>query len=182
VDVVLIVAISLDGCITKHSSAGTAWTSEADQVHFRRELSTVDAHVFGSGTYLTERPRIRAALSTGKRRVVMTRTPDEYAADAVAGALEFTDGSPASIVEGLRADGFTRLAVLGGSVVYSAFLAAELCDQVLVTVEPRVFGSGTRFAGIETALDTTLCLNAVEHLNDDTLLLRYSRQKELGAN
>jgi dihydrofolate reductase len=176
VDVALVVVISLDGCITKHDVEGVAWASEADKVHFRNELALADAYVFGSGTYEASRTAIRAALRPDLRRVVMTRSPERYADDGVPRALEFTNASPQSIVDTLRADGCQRLAVLGGSAVYSAFLTADLCDEVIVTVEPRVFGTGTRLAGTQLALDATLRLERMEQIGDDTVVLRYRRR------
>jgi dihydrofolate reductase len=173
VEIILIAAISLDGCITRHGEHGTAWTSAADEEHFRRQLAGFDAHVFGSGTYDAERSRIRGALTTARRRVVMTRSPARYAGEELAGALEFTDEPVEAIADRLRADGHRRLAVLGGNVAYRAFLASRLLDEVVLTLEPRVFGMGTRLAGDAIAIDASLRLTEVTHLDESTLLLRY---------
>lgn len=172
-DIVLIAAISLDGCLTRHDAHGTAWASPEDQLHFRTEIAGFDTQVFGSGTYDAERERIRPALTSSRRRVVMTRSPERYAGEQVAGELEFTNDPADVIVDRLRADGHRRVAVLGGGVVYRAFLASALLTDVVVTLEPRVFGTGTRLAGTDVALDPALRLTGVEHLSDDTLLLRY---------
>ncbi len=179
-DVVLIAAISLDGCITRHDDAGTEWTSRADQEHFRSELRSCDAHVFGSATYDVERPRLRPGLSSERRRIVMTRRPAAYAADEVPGALEFSDAAPAAIVERLRDDGCRRVAVLGGSVVYRAFLDAGLLTEAVITVEPRCFGRGTRLGGTDVAFDAHLALDAVERIGTDSVVLRYRAPNQEG--
>ncbi len=172
-DVVLIAAISLDGCITRHAAPGTAWTSPDDQAHFRSELAGFDAHVFGSGTYDVERAAILPGCSPARRRIVMTRRPHAYAGDTRPGALEFTDADPATIIGRLRADGRRRVAVLGGNVVYRAFLDSDLLTGAVVTVEPRCFGSGTRLAGTDTPIDARLGLEAVERIGGDSIVLRY---------
>ena len=55
---VLIAAQSLDGFITRHDEPGTAFTSPADQTHFRTVLQNFDCSVMGAETY-----RVHVTLS-----------------------------------------------------------------------------------------------------------------------
>ena len=84
---VLIAAQSLDGFITKHSEPGTAFTSPEDKAYYRRILAGFDACLFGGETYRVSRDFIRERLPGPALRVVMTRSPERYAAEAVAPAI-----------------------------------------------------------------------------------------------
>jgi dihydrofolate reductase len=170
-DMVLIAAQSLDGFITKHSEPGTAFTSPEDKAYFRRILAGFDACLFGGETYRVSRDFIRERLPGPALRVVLTRSPERYAAEAIAGKLEFTDAAPAALVAGLRARDFKRCAVLGGSHVHSLFFEAGLVDEVWLTVEPVLFGGGTPL--LARRAEVGLVLQATEKLGANTLLLHY---------
>lgn len=170
--VVLIVAQSLDGFITRHDAPGADWASAADQAWFRRSLTQFDAQVMARQTYDTVRESILPRRTTGPFRVIMTRDPAKHAADHLQGRLEFTDQNPAGIVRRLTAQGCTACALLGGATAHDTFLAAGLVDELWVTVEPRLFGAGTPI--VKAPQDRTLQLIAHERLPDsDSLVLKY---------
>lgn len=145
--VVLLAVQSLDGRITRGGLAGDGFSSEADKTHFRAALRACDACVMGTATYEETKDRLRPDILPELRRVVRTRRPEARAAEAVAGVLEFTAESPSEIVERLRADGRRRCALLGGGRTNGDFLRAGLVDEVCVTVESWIFGSGVPLAG-----------------------------------
>ena len=173
--VVLIAVASLDGCITRHQEGGTAqWASREDQDHFSRATGECDVRVFGAETYRADRDGMRARLGPEVRRVVWTRTPERFVADVVPGQLEFSAEDPAALVDRLRAAGHRRLALLGGGQVYGAFLAADIVDELLLTVEPVVFGTGVRLGG-DAPMQERFALVDASRLGGSTLLLRYRR-------
>ncbi len=177
--VVLLAVVSLDGCLTRHNDTGAGGlSSTADAAHFRTVLATCDASVCGRPTYLAERDTVLASARSGsssRRRIVMTRSPNDLAADHVPGRLEFTAAPPASILDDLRADGRQRVAILGGGQIYNLFLGHNLVDELSLTVEARVFGAGTRLAGDTTPIDPSLSLQDVARLGPNTLLLTLGR-------
>ena len=168
---VLIAAQSLDGFITKHAEPGTAFTSPEDKAYFRRILAGFDACLFGGETYRVSREFIRDRLPGSSLRLVMTRSPERYAAEAIAGKLEFTNATPAALVAGLHARGIKRCALLGGSHVHSLFFEAGLVDEVWLTVEPVLFGGGTPL--LARPAEVGLELQVTEKLGAHTLLLHY---------
>jgi dihydrofolate reductase len=171
--VTLIAVQSLDGFITRHEEAGTAFASEADQQFFRSALRACDASVMGSATYRQSREEIRSNLYAERLRVVMTRDPGRYAGEGVAGQLEFSAASPAEIVASLRQRGRQRCALLGGGQVYGAFLAADLVDELWLTIEARIFGTGTKLA--TGRLNNRFVPIGIERLGPETLLVRCRR-------
>ena len=180
-----VVVSSIDGYITKHDGAATDWASPEDQKHFFGFLRSCDVSVMGGETYRASRTAILAGVarrdnqapdkSRPRRKVVWTRDPDTYAADAVLGLLEFTNEPVGAIVTTLRRDGHQRCAVLGGGELYGAMLAADLIDEIVLTIEPVAFGTGVRHTGTGHVINGRFSLADVERLNADTLLLTYRR-------
>jgi dihydrofolate reductase len=169
---ILIAAQSLDGFITRHDQPGSDFTSPEDKAYFRAVLSGFDANVVGATTYRAERALFLAKRGNGRRFVVLTRTPDAFAGDARANELEFSAETPGALCERLRSLGHRRVALLGGSQVHSLFLDAGLVDELWLTLEPRLFGSGTPLLSAKT--DLRLKLLGHEHLGGDTLLVKYT--------
>lgn len=173
--VTLFAVQSLDGRITRHDEPGDAFSSAADKVQFRAAMQAQDAWIMGGESF---RWMLGQRVSgepwrAGLRRIVWTRTPKAYVADAVPGVLEFTEDTPAVILAKLQKEGCQRCALLGGGQVYGAFLAAKLVDEVVVTVEPRVFGAGRPLAG-DVLQDTKLRLTECASLGESgTVRLRY---------
>jgi dihydrofolate reductase len=169
--IVLIAAQSLDGFITKHAEPGTAFTSPEDKAYFRAVLAGFDVGLFGGETYRVSRDVIRAQLPGHPLRLVMTRSPERYAAEVIPGSLEFTSATPAALAADLRAGGFQQCALLGGSHVHSLFFEAGLVDEVWLTVEPVLFGGGTPL--LARRADLRLELQTTEKLGAHALLLKY---------
>ena len=170
--VTLIAVQSLDGFITRHDAPGAGFASAADQKHFRAALRGFDCGVMGRATYEQAQADGVPPPTPARRRVVLTRTPERFAAEAVPGVLEFTDAQPAEMVARLRREGCRACALLGGAQVHSLFLAAGLVDELWLTVEARLFGGGTPLLAART--DTRLRMLAHEGLGDDALLLKYA--------
>lgn len=173
--VTLIAAQSLDGCITRHDVPGDTFSSPADKAQFSTEVRRQDSWIMGGESYrwMQSQRKSNQPWRQGLRRIVRTRSPEDYAADAVPGVLEFSDAAPAELVARLVAAGCQRCALLGGGQVYGQFLAAGLVDEIILTVEPQLFGQGRSLTG-SLALDVNLKLRECTTLNEQgTLRLRY---------
>ena len=170
----MIAVQSVDGFITQGDEPGAGgFASVADQRRFRELLAATDCTVFGAGTYRAERAILRRGLTASRRRVVLTRRPDTFAEDRVPGQLEFTADSAAELVDRLSAEGLQHCSLLGGAQVYGLFLAADLVDELCLSIEPWLFGSGARLADLAGPL--RLRLAGVEQIGPDTLFVRYRR-------
>lgn len=169
--VTLIAAQSLDGFITRHEEPGSAFTSPEDKQHFRNALRKFDCQVMGANTYRTGRDAAKVARAPGRLQLVMTRNPAAFATEVIPDRLEFTPAPPAELLAALTARGRTRCALLGGSQVHSAFLAAGLVNELWLTIEARLFGRGTPLLAQKT--DTALQLVSHDLLSANTLLVKY---------
>ncbi|MFW5718444.1 MAG: dihydrofolate reductase family protein [Spirochaetota bacterium] len=175
-----IAVVSLDGCLTRHDQPGSAFASHEDQAHFRATLASCDATIMGRITFDGERERILASSDPGRLRVVLTRSPHAYRDLERPGALEFTAAPPGELTTALARRGTRRAALLGGGRVYALFADAGLVSRWVITVEPLLFGGGTRL--LEGRTDRRLELLESRRMNESgTLLLTYRDPDALTA-
>lgn len=170
--VILVMVMSLDGKTTKwYSSSIYQWTSQEDQQHFFTVIQANNAIIMGSKTFLAAKSVMK--LSQNQLRVVMTSTPQKYKQYEQSGVLEFTDDSPGQVIDGLKKKGYIQVLLVGGSTLNTAFLKQKLVDELWITIEPKVFASGTPLFA-EGKLDILLELQAIQKLNKQgTLILKY---------
>ncbi|HMA34514.1 MAG TPA: dihydrofolate reductase family protein [Chloroflexia bacterium] len=163
--IILMAAVTLDGKLARHPAHLSNWTSPEDKKIFRTETRRAGVIIVGHNTYKTF-----ARPLPGRLHIVVTHTPAAY--PGIPGAVEFTDAPPAAIVADLAARGYTRAVLVGGAQINALFLAADLVDEIWLTVEPVIFGQGIPlFAGYD--FDRRATLLALTPLNRDTFLARY---------
>lgn len=161
-NVILIAAITADGFIGRSSGHAADWTSKEDKKLFVQITKEAGTIVMGSKTFET----IGRALP-GRRNIVLTSRPQEYEVEGV----EFTSESPQNLVDRLDSEGVKSLAVCGGAHVYHHFMQAGLVNELYLTVEPVLFGTGVKLFADE--LDVKLQLLSSDKLNEDVVLLHY---------
>lgn len=162
--------IALNGKITKGDDPDIhSWSSAEDWEHFVKLRDGHDVIVIDRNTYETAKP----VPEPGKLRVVLTGQPETFAGDTIHGQLEFMNIAPSQLVEQLRSAGHNKVLVAGGGTVCSDFLAAGVVDDLYLTFEPVLFGTGKPMLA-ERELSITLELVDAQRLNDrGTLLAHY---------
>jgi riboflavin biosynthesis pyrimidine reductase len=82
----------------------------------------------------------------------------------------------AAALDGLRADGLSNVLCEGGPTLFGCLVAADLVDELCLTVSPQLAGAGAGriVAGPPSAVRTL----ALHHVlaADDVLMLRYTRR------
>jgi dihydrofolate reductase len=172
--VTMIDVVSINGKITQGDSPNVQeWTSPEDTAQFKQVMAEHDVIVMGRKTYDAVRPQPTADTL----RIVLTRYPEQFTSESSPGALEFTDRTPRQLVDQLARGGHTNLLLVGGSEINSAFLEHGLVDELILTVEPWLFGSGINLIG-DASRGIACKLLSVSQLNEQgTLLLRYAVAK-----
>ncbi|MGI8588017.1 MAG: dihydrofolate reductase family protein [Chloroflexia bacterium] len=164
--IILIAAVTLDGKMARHAAHLSDWTSPQDKRIFREETRRAGVVILGNNTYKT-----LASPLPGRLHIVLTRDPPSQ--PAMPGVVEFTDAPPAAIVADLERRGYMAAALTGGAQVNSLFLAADLVDEIWLTVEPLIFGRGIGI--FEDAVpDLRARLVELRQLNEGAFLVRYS--------
>jgi dihydrofolate reductase len=160
-----IAAITVNGLIGQSpNQTSWDWTSPEDRkllVSLTKEAGSV---VLGSRTFDTfEHKR----AFPGRRTIIYTRHPETITIPGI----ETTGETPMELVTRLEHEGLAGLAVLGGTSIYDQFLKSGVLQELYLTVEPVIFGSGVPLFG--TAAAKLRALDS-RKLNDNTVLLHYA--------
>ena len=168
--VTMVSVCSADGKMTRGDDPLVQhWSSKEDFAHFMELINAHKLLVMGRKTFEAVEPHPQPE----RLRVVLTSTPDDFAAAVIPGQLEFSSAAPRDLVASLEGRGYDSLLLLGGGHVNAAFLQAGLVNELYMTIEPVLFGMGTPM--VDGAVpNVQLQLLDTRPLNDTgTLLLHY---------
>lgn len=158
-------AMTLNGKIARTRNEPVKWTSMEDKKQFRAITKKAGALIMGKTTYDT----IGKPLSE-RLNIVLTRSPEKM--ESIPGALEFTNKPLRELLLDLEKRRFASVIVSGGSAVNAQFLKENLIDEIIITIEPKIFGKGIPLFE-EVSDEKTLRLLKVKKINDNTLTLFY---------
>ncbi len=161
--VILIMAMTVDGMIARHSSHFPDWTCSADKRMFKKISQQAGVVIMGRRTFDT----IGKPLP-GRLNVVMTRHPEQF--DTMEN-LVFSNESPEKLLAGLAARGYQEVALTGGAYINTLFIRAGCIDEFILTLSPKMFGQGISL--FSETIDLDLKLLDVHRLEEQTLVLRY---------
>nr|AIA15412.1 RibD C-terminal domain protein [uncultured bacterium] len=171
--VILLAAITADGKMARNTSHLSDWTSPEDKRVFVAESKRAGVVILGNNTFKTlPRPL------PGRLHIVLTTSTADKT--DIPGVVEYTSNPPGAIVADLAARGYSSAVLAGGAQINTLFLAHNMVDEIWLTVEPIVFGTGVHvFEG--AAFDQRLRLISLEQLNQNTFLAKYSTRVEEAA-
>ena len=166
-------ATTLDGIIAKDKNQNADWTSKADKKAFVEETKKYGAIIMGMTTFQA----IGRPLP-GRLNLVLTPEPEKMKDKQIAGNLEFVSGTPEQVVKLLESRGFQSAILGGGAFTNAKFLKAGQVDEILITIEPKLFGRGINFIeGEDFNLDLELIEN--KQLDSNVIQLRYKVKKSI---
>ncbi|MCW1249067.1 bifunctional diaminohydroxyphosphoribosylaminopyrimidine deaminase/5-amino-6-(5-phosphoribosylamino)uracil reductase RibD [Acaricomes phytoseiuli] len=148
-------AQTLDGRIAA-ADGSSQWISDTASLALNHALrARVDAMLLGTGTVLTDNPRLSARDAEGQPlrkqplRVVMGRRdiPETAAIRADDNWLQIPQHDPLTASRLLHRRGVRHLMVEGGAQISAAFLRADLVDELIVALAPTVLGAGVSGIG-----------------------------------
>jgi dihydrofolate reductase len=165
--VILMASISADGFIAQSKNQSSLkWTSKEDTQFFVKKTKEVGTLIMGSTTFATiGRPLPERQI------IVLTRskTYDEFDPSQVRAT-----GKPIRELLGeLFRDGVGEVVIAGGTSVYTQFMQEDLVDEIYLTIEPVVFGSGLKL--FDGSITNSLKLSLLEtlDLSDQTKVFHY---------
>lgn len=163
---ILLAAVSADGYIAKYSGHASDWTSPEDKDHLHAELDKCSAVVVGRKTYELAAKPLRArnviVLTRGQTRLEHSR-------------LRYVNPANVSLVELLGRENWLRVAVLGGMEIYNYCLENNLFDELYLTIEPVLFGSGVRLLSTATLSPKLMLVNNRTLNQQGTILIHYRK-------
>lgn len=161
--VILIMAETVDGVISRSSNEFVDWTGSADKKMFMNLTKEAGALIMGSKTYDT----IGRPLP-GRKNIILTRNKDRISDNP---NLVYTNNTPEQILLDLEKEGYTSVALAGGAQINTLFAMRNCIDEVIITIAPRVFGSGLRL--FTEPLDLRLQLLSTEILEENYVMMHY---------
>lgn len=164
--IIIYLATSVNGMISNKRNVPD-WLSEAYGQTFVGISQRTQAVIMGRTTYHILAPD-HLPLKGGSLVVL---THDTTATPSQSNVL-FTDEGPEKIITRLEAKGHTEAVIIGGAQTAGAFLGAGLVNELILVVEPVLFGNGLPLVeGVPS--DYTLLLLDVKKMNDSTVQLHY---------
>lgn len=168
--------MSIDGIIARNDREDvSAWTSSEDQNFFTNKVREYDAVITGKKSLnekLLDMPTY-----------LLTNNPEHYKDKPNIHCVNVTGKE---LIEKIRENKYKKIALIGGPTTNMPFFKDLLVDDLYLTVEPIMLGTGLHFNGvIGTKLTSSSWkLNDYCMLNDKgTLLLHYIKdENDVNAN
>lgn len=154
-------AISADGRIAKDSKQLASWTSLEDKKLFVAESEKHGVIMMGENTFNT----LPKALP---RRLNVVFSENEHPEQA---GVRFVNGEPEAVLADLEAEGYHSALLGGGCYLNSQFLKRKLISEIILTVEPCLFGSGLPLFDVDFPLKLNLL--ELKKINEHTFVVRY---------
>jgi dihydrofolate reductase len=172
--IILIFVSTLDGKVTKWGEPHVKlWSSHQDQDYYKKIWNESQLIVMGSTTF-----NAGSLPSPNPQLIIMTGHPDKYKSLNISGQIEFTSESPLELTDRFKSKGHQQMLVVGGPHVATSFLKEQLIDELWLTFEPKIFGTGGNFV-IDVKLDINLRLIHYEKVNEQgTLITKYAVLKK----
>ncbi len=151
--VILYMAMTLNGYIAKENDdtpwSEESWTAYSDFVKNTKNI------IIGGYTYdlLRDSPDFREKIGNPLVVAVSHSVKEKIQPDDVIA------GSPRAALEAVRAAGFNEALVEGGGSINASFLKEGLIDEILVDIDPVVWGKGKK---IFNDIDVDVNLELIE--------------------
>jgi dihydrofolate reductase len=159
--VTMMMAITADGKIAKNKKQFVSWTSPEDKKLFVKLSKLHGVVMMGANTFKT----FPAPL---KDRLNVVFSEDEEPAQE---GVKWVKGNPELVLKELEKLGYKSALLGGGAFLNSLFLEKKLITEIILTIEPKIFGQGLSL--FNSDLDVNLKLLETKNLNNNTLMLHY---------
>jgi dihydrofolate reductase len=165
-----VAAVSIDGFIARYPGHKSKWTSKEDYRHLQAMENKADVLLLGKTTYETAKKSL-------SRRNCIVLTSKVNGMKKVNERLVYINPKKASLESFVEETRYKNVCVLGGRGAYNYCLRKNLIDEIWLTIEPLLFGSGIGMFSAEIAT-RKMRLVSVKKLNKNgTLLLHYKKSK-----
>ena len=175
--IVYYAASSLDGRIAgpDHDLSFLETLAGGPGDDYERFYADVDSLIMGAGTWEFI-VRHGSWPYTDKPTWLVTRTRSPEELPAAAGSVETFAGEVAELVRLIEERGLKRTWLIGGGDLAGQLLAADLLDELILTVAPTFVGRGPALADGEFDL-RRFKLTELSRFGDDGVRLRYERAR-----
>jgi dihydrofolate reductase len=160
-------AVSANGLISNKRNVPD-WLSEEFSQGFITISQQAKAVIMGKTTYNYLAPDHLPLRNDGTLAVLTHDT----SAKAAQSNVVFTDKNPQGISAMLQGQGYSEAVVIGGTTTVSEFMKAGVVNELILVVEPVLFGTGLPILK-DVNHEYRMSLNDVKKLNYHTVQLHY---------
>jgi dihydrofolate reductase len=160
-------AASANGLISNKRNVPD-WLSDEYGQGFMNISNQTKAVIMGKTTYNILIPDYLPLKNDG---TLVVLTHDTTAQPAQPNVV-FTDKKPQDIAAMLESQGYSEAVIIGGTATVSEFMKAGLVNELILVVEPVLFGEGLPLLK-DIDREYRLSLQDVKKLNDHTVQLHY---------
>ncbi len=162
IPVTLIMAITADGKIAKDKDQLANWTSKEDKQLFVETSKDFGVIMMGENTFKTFPKPL-----PGRLNLVFSYKGGKD----IEGLLKWVKGEPEAVLLDLEKIGYKKVLLGGGAFLNTLFLKKKLISEIIISIEPKLFGSGISLFSEEIEHD--LELKECRQLNANTVMLKY---------
>jgi dihydrofolate reductase len=160
--VTMMMAMTVDGKIAKNSQHFPDWTSQEDKKLFVEISKKHKVVMMGEKTFRTLPAPFKDRLN-----VVFTLEKNPPKKEGV----KWVGGEPKKVLRELEKMGYKKALLGGGTYLNTLFLKKKLINEIIVTIEPKIFGDGLSLFSKD--FNITLKLLTVKKINLNTIMLKY---------
>lgn len=154
-------AITLDGKIAKDKDHFPNWTSKEDKQFFAKISKKAKVVIFGENTFNTFKKPLKDRLN-----VVFVKEKKEKQEN-----IMWVSGKIKPVLNKLEKLGYKSAVLGGGAYLNTLFLKEKLINEIYISINPKIFGSGISLFNDE--FDINLRLVDIIKLNKDAFVVRY---------
>ena len=165
--VTLVMALTADGKIGRDPDHFPDWTGKEDKKLFAAISKKAGAVIMGSKTFDTLGKPL-----PNRKNIILTRNRERQSKWP---NLHYTDKDPETILKELEAEGYSEVVLAGGAWVNTLFAQANLIDNIVVTISPKIFGSGLSLFTEAVYMD--LELKSMDRIGQNLICLKYEVKK-----
>ncbi len=162
IKVTMMMAVTMDGKTAKNDHHFPDWTSQEDKKLFAKISKKHQVVIMGDKTFYTLPSPLPDRLN-----VVFTLDKNPPKRKGV----KWVSGEPKNVLKELEKMGYKKALLGGGTFLNTIFLEKKLIDEIILTVEPRIFGDGLSL--FNKNFNITLKLLTVKKINANTIMLKY---------
>lgn len=162
IKVIMMMAMTADGKIAKNDSHFPNWTSKEDKAIFAQITKKHKVVLMGDKTFWTFPAPLPDRLN-----VVFTLEGNPLKIEGV----KWVSGEPEKVLAELEEMGYDSAVLGGGCYLNSLFLRKKLIDEIILTIEPKIFGDGLSL--FKENVNINLELFEAKKINNQSIMLRY---------
>ncbi|HZX19863.1 MAG TPA: dihydrofolate reductase family protein [archaeon] len=163
-----VAVVTMDGKIAKNSAHFSDWSSKEDKDFLHKKMNDSDVILVGNNTYkIAKKPLSKRNCIVFTSSVPKTKKAKEN--------LLYCNPKKIDFKKLILDLGYKKICVLGGAKTYGYFLEKNLLNEIFLTIEPIVFGSGISLFDFDAGIKKFKLVSVKKLNKKGAVLLHYKK-------